>query len=112
MKWKHSKEQAEAELNKLYQQERDVIIEIQQKETKMLELKDIHTNKKNDLEIVERELTQYKSQIDVFGKLYLESQKTLIIVQKKIEQKKIECNTVLKDCKVCEFLKKLKNNLS
>jgi len=96
-------------LNKIYQQERHVKIKIEREETQMLKLKDNCTNMKKNLENVEKELAQHKLQIDDIEKLYLESQKAYIAVQKEIEKKKIKCNTVLKECKVCEFLKKLKN---
>lgn len=100
LKWKHAEEQADAKLNKVYQQERHAKIKIEREQTKMSKIKNNYTNIKNDLENVEKKLAQHKSQIDVIGKLYLESQKTLIAVQRKIELKKIECNTVLKNCKV------------
>lgn len=105
MKWKRVVEQANAELNKMYRQEHHEKIKIEREETKMLKLKNNYTNVKNDLENVEKKLAQHRSQISVIEKLYLESQKAHIGVQRKIEQKKIECNTVLKECKVRELLR-------
>lgn len=109
LKWKRAVEQADAELTKLYQQERDAKIRVEREETKMSKLKGNYTNVKKDLELVEKELAEHRSEMDVMRKLYLENRKAHIAVQKKIEQKKIECNTVLKECKVCELLKKLKD---
>lgn len=109
LKWKRAEEKADAELNKAHEQEYHAKINIEREETKMSKLKNNYINTKKNLEIIEKKLAQQKLQIDITGKLYLESQKAHIAVQKKIEQKKIECNSVLKDCKVCEFLKKLKN---
>lgn len=108
LKWERAEEEADTKLNKLQQQERRAKIKIEREETKMSKLKDNYTHLKKDLENLEKKMAQHKSQIDVIGKLYLESQKEHIAVQRKIEQKAIECNTILKDCKVCEFLKKLK----
>lgn len=104
MKWKRVLGQADAELNKVYWQERHAKIKIEREETKMLKLKDSYTNVKKDLENVEKKLAQHRSQISVIEKLYLESQKAHIAIQRKIEQKKIECNTIIKECKVCELL--------
>jgi len=109
LKWKRVVEQADAELNKIYQQKHHIKIKIEQEETQMLKLKDNCTNMKKNLENVEKELIQHKLQIDDIEKLYLENQKAHIAVQKEIEKEKIKCNTILKECKVCEFLKKLKD---
>ncbi|XP_071629563.1 LOW QUALITY PROTEIN: structural maintenance of chromosomes protein 1A-like [Temnothorax longispinosus] len=104
LKWKSAVEQADAELKKAYQQERDAKIKIEREETEMSKLKDDYTNKKKDLENTEKKLAQYRSQVNVIGNLYLERQKALIVVQKKIEQKKVECNTIINECKIEDFI--------
>ncbi|XP_024889323.1 structural maintenance of chromosomes protein 1A-like isoform X2 [Temnothorax curvispinosus] len=104
LKWKSAVEQADAELKKAYQQERDAKIKIEREETEMSKLKDDYTNKIKDLENTEKKLAQYRSRVNVIGNLYLESQKELIGVQKKIEQKKIECNTIINECKIEDFI--------
>lgn len=109
MKWKQAAEQADAKLSKVCQKERHVKIKIEQEEKKMSELKNNHTDAKKNLEEMEKKLAEYRSQISVIGKLHLKSQKAHITVQRQIEEKKIECNTILKECKVCEFLMKLKD---
>ncbi|KAG5344570.1 SMC1A protein, partial [Acromyrmex charruanus] len=75
-------------------------IKIEQEETKMSKLKENYTNVAKDLEDVTKKLAEYKSQISVNGKLYLEGQKAHIAVQRKIRQIKIECNIILKECKM------------
>lgn len=100
-KWESAVKQADTELDKLYQQERDAKTMIEQKETEMAKLKDNYTNMKRNLENVEKQLAQRRYQIGVIENLYLEKQKAHIDVQKKITQKKVECNTILKECKVC-----------
>ncbi|XP_011872803.1 PREDICTED: structural maintenance of chromosomes protein 1A-like [Vollenhovia emeryi] len=102
--WKHAEEQADAELDKVYWQKRHVKITIEQDEEEMSKLKTSYTKLEKNLENVEIKLAQHRSQIDVIGTLYLESQKAHIAVQRKIEQKKIECNTVLKECKMEDFI--------
>lgn len=105
-------EHADAELNKAHRQERHAKIKIEREETKMLKLKDNYTNIKKDLENVEKKLVQQRSQISFIEKLHLDSQKAHIIIRRKIEQKIIECNTILKECtvrKFLRFLRKLKN---
>lgn len=109
LKWERAVEQANAELNKIREEERQAKIDVEQEETKMSKFKDNYTNVKKDLENKEKKLAELRLQIGVIGKLYLESQKAHFAVHRKIEQKKIECNTILKECKVCEFLKKLKD---
>ncbi|XP_077268586.1 structural maintenance of chromosomes protein 1A-like isoform X2 [Temnothorax americanus] len=104
LKWKSAVEQADAKLKKALQQERDAKIKIEREETEMSKLKNDYTNKKKDLENVEKELAQYSSQVNVIGNLYLKSQKALIAVQKKIEEKKIECNTIINECKIEDFI--------
>lgn len=109
MKWQQAVEHADIEWNKVYQQERHAKIKIEQKETKISKLKDNYTNVAKDLEDVKKKLDEHKSQISVNEKLYLEGRKAHIAVQRKIQQIKIECNIILKECKVYEFLKNLKD---
>lgn len=111
MKWKHTLEQADAELDKVHQQHQKHhdMIKIEQEEIKMSKLEDNYTDKKKDLENVKETLTQHRSEIRVIEELYLKSQKAHIAVQRKIKQQEIKCNTILKECKVCEFLKNVKN---
>ncbi|XP_018301786.1 structural maintenance of chromosomes protein 1A-like [Mycetomoellerius zeteki] len=109
LKWQQAVEHADIEWNKVYQQERHAKIKIEQKETKISKLKDNYTNVAKDLEDVKKKLDEHKSQISVNEKLYLEGRKAHIAVQRKIQQIKIECNIILKECKVYEFLKNLKD---
>ncbi|KAG5331244.1 SMC1A protein, partial [Acromyrmex charruanus] len=100
LKWQQAVEHADTEWNKVCQQERYAKIKIEQEETKMSKLKENYTNVAKDLEDVTKKLAEYKSQISVNGKLYLEGQKAHIAVQRKIRQIKIECNIILKECKM------------
>ncbi|XP_011645211.2 structural maintenance of chromosomes protein 1A-like [Pogonomyrmex barbatus] len=100
LKWKHFLEQAETEWNKAYQQECHEKMKIKQAKSKMSVLKDSYVKEKNNIENVEKKLAQYKLQIDVIGKLYLDNQKAHIAIRSKIEQKQIECNTILNECKI------------
>ncbi|XP_011704616.1 PREDICTED: structural maintenance of chromosomes protein 1A-like [Wasmannia auropunctata] len=100
LKWEQAVKRADAELTKAYQQDRNAKSEIELEETKMLTLKDRYTNVKKDLENLEGELSERRLQINFFEKLYLESRKAHIALQKKIETKIIECNTILKECKM------------
>ncbi|XP_071568818.1 LOW QUALITY PROTEIN: structural maintenance of chromosomes protein 1A-like [Temnothorax nylanderi] len=104
LKWKSAVEQADAELKKAYQQKRNAKIKIEREETEMSKLKDYYTNKKKVLENMEKKLAQYSLQVDVIGNVYLGSQMGLIAVQKKIEEKKIECNTIINECKIEDFI--------
>jgi len=49
LKWKRAVEQADAELNKIYQQKRHVKNKIEREETQRLKLKDNCTNMKKNL---------------------------------------------------------------
>ncbi|KAG5343959.1 SMC1A protein, partial [Acromyrmex heyeri] len=100
LKWQQAVEHADTEWNKVCQQERYAKIKIEQEETKMSKLKENYTNVAKDLEDVTKKLAEYKSQISINGKLYLEGQKAHIAVQRKIRQIKIECNIILKECKM------------
>ena len=108
MKWQQAVEHADTEWNKVCQQECRAKIKVEQEETKMSRLKDNYTKVAKDLDNMTKKLAEYKSQISINGKLYLEAQKAHIAVQRKIRQIKIECNIILKECKVYEFLKNLK----
>lgn len=73
----------------------------------MLELQNDYKTKNNYLEDVKKKLDQCRSRIGVISKLYLENQKAYMAIQSKIEQKKAKCETILKECKVSEFLKEI-----
>ncbi|KYM93308.1 Collagen alpha-2(I) chain [Atta colombica] len=100
LKWQQAVEHADTEWNKVCQQERHAKIKVEQEETKMSKLKDNYTKVAKDLDNMTKKLAEYKSQISVNGKLYLEGQKAHIAVQRKIRQIKIECNIILKECKM------------
>ncbi|XP_018350215.1 PREDICTED: structural maintenance of chromosomes protein 1A-like [Trachymyrmex septentrionalis] len=81
LKWQQAIEHADTEWKKMCQQERHAKIKVEQKETKMSRLKDNYTNVAKDLEDVTKKLAEHKSQINVNGKLYLESQKAHIAME-------------------------------
>lgn len=105
LKCKCAVEEADAEYNKACEQVQDIRIAIEQKETRLLHLKNERTIIEKNLEDVEEELVQCRSRIGIISKSYLESQKAYMAMWSKIEQKKAECDTILKECKVRQFLK-------
>ncbi|XP_039303602.1 structural maintenance of chromosomes protein 1A isoform X2 [Solenopsis invicta] len=103
LKWQRTIEQmakADAELNKIYRQEEEVKIKLVEEEADMSALKKTYGRMERDLQNVQEELNNCKLQISNINKLYLNKQKEHIAVQRKIEQKKIECKTILKECQM------------
>lgn len=108
LQWKHAAEKADAELLELHSKENIARIAIEEKETNLLELKNNCTAIQKNIRDVEKELAQYKSQIEVIIKSDLSSlQKIHINMQRKRNQRKTECNSILTECKVREYLKNI-----
>lgn len=95
-------EQADTRLSEINQQEHSIRKAIEQEEEKFLKLRKDCAIAKENIVGVENEMDQTKSKIDINAKLYLATRKTGIIIQRKIEQQKTECDNILKECKVYE----------
>jgi chromosome condensin MukBEF ATPase and DNA-binding subunit MukB len=93
-------QQANTELNDARLEENLIKVVFEQNETKLLELNNKRTDIKKDLNNMERDLIQYKSQIDTTKKFCVNSRRTHILLQKKLQEKKAEYNTIFKECKV------------
>ncbi|XP_028048496.1 structural maintenance of chromosomes protein 1A [Monomorium pharaonis] len=104
LKWQCAVEQAVAKLNEVHQKERKAKIELEQEETKISTLKNDYATVEKDLKTVEEKLDNYRSQIGNIETLYLNKQKEYIAVQKKIEHRKIDCKTILKECKMEDII--------
>ncbi|XP_020277479.1 structural maintenance of chromosomes protein 1A-like [Pseudomyrmex gracilis] len=105
LRWKHAAEKANAELDKLHSEENTARIAIEEQETNLLELKNNYTAIQKNIRDVEKELAQYKSQIEIITKSDLSSlQKIYIDIQRKRNQRKIECNSILTECKIEDII--------
>lgn len=96
-------EQANTKLIEMHQQEHSTKKAVEQEEKKLSKLQEDRAIVKENLVNAENKIAQCKSQIDVISKLYLETQRMDIIVQRKIGQQKAECDNILKECKVNIF---------
>lgn len=105
MKYNRAIEQAEAEYMKACEQERDITTTLEQEERKILNLKTECTILKKDLQEAKNQCIQCNLQIDIITKKYLERRKIYLKVGERMAQKKSECENILKECKVREFLK-------
>jgi len=93
-------QQANTELNDAYLKENLIKVILEQEETKLLELNNKRIDIKKDLNNMERDLIQYKSQIDIIKKFCVNNRRTHVLLQKELQEKKAECNTIIKECKV------------
>ncbi|XP_029158281.1 structural maintenance of chromosomes protein 1A-like isoform X2 [Nylanderia fulva] len=92
--------QAEKEYNKACEQERDMKIALDQEEIKISHLKVKHTELKKALQKAKDECIQYKAQINIITETYLEKKKIYLKIEQSIANKKNDCLTIIKECKV------------
>lgn len=106
MKWTRALERADTELNDAHQQKTLINSKMQQEKTNLSKLEVQRAQIEEYLKDIDTKLTRYESQDREIIKLQFKHLKEHIAIQKQIEQKKAECNAVLKECKVCRFLMK------
>ncbi|RLU19349.1 hypothetical protein DMN91_007906 [Ooceraea biroi] len=100
IKWKTAALQANVKLNDTRAKENGIKIVIEQKETKLSELNNKRAGINNNLETMKNDLALCKSQLDNVEELYVNSRRMHILVQNTTKQKKVECKTVFKECKI------------
>lgn len=79
-------------------------IACEKEEKNLSELRDYYTNMKENLTKMEKKIGELRSQVGIISKLFLQTQKTRVTIQREIEQKITQCNIILNECKVCKLL--------
>lgn len=97
-------EQADEKLKKAHEEEHSKRNDFEEEDKKLSMLQGNYENTKQNLKSIEEKLAQHKSEIDVISEKYLQTQKAHITVQRNIRQKMTECDTILKECKVREYI--------
>lgn len=104
MYWTRIVEQADEKLKKAHEEEHSKRSDFEEEEKKLSILQGNYENTKQNLKPIEEKIAQHKSEIDVISEKYLQTQKARITVQRNIKQKMTECDTILKECKVREYI--------
>lgn len=101
LNWTCITEKANAKLSEMHLREDFMKNTIEQQKEKFSQLQKDCANIKENLMDVENGITQCRSQINVISESYMKTQKEHIVIKKKIEQRKVEYDTIFKECKVC-----------